>query len=70
MLGSHAEDGEEMPASNFPNLPDILIDTTSSLTLTDIRKSLPPRPVADKLLSIYFNTRHHQVRMYIGLGLC
>lgn len=44
--------------------PDIVLDTLQSLTLSEACKSLPPRPATDRLLSVYFNSKHLQIRMY------
>lgn len=42
--------------------PDIVLDTLQSLTLSEAIKSLPPRPATDKLLSVYFNSKHSHIR--------
>ena len=36
--------------------PDLALDTTRALTLQDVCKALPLRPVADKLLAFYYNS--------------
>ena len=46
------------------DVPDILLDTTQSLTLTDVCNSLPPRTVVDKLLAACFNAKYIQLRKY------
>lgn len=68
MLKTEVEDAEEIPRLNLPKTPDILIDTTNSLTLTDICNSLPPRHVADELISLYFNSKHKQARTCVSLS--
>jgi hypothetical protein len=68
VLKTEAEDTEEIPPPNLPKSPDILIDTTNSLTLTDICNSLPPRHIAGKLISMYFNSKHKQARTYVFLS--
>jgi hypothetical protein len=42
------EENDEISSSLGPASPDILIDTTNPLTLSEVYKSLPPRHVADK----------------------
>lgn len=44
--------------------PDILIDTTDLLTLSEVYDALPPRQVADQLVSVYFSTRYVHLRKY------
>ncbi|KAK3171834.1 hypothetical protein OEA41_003918 [Lepraria neglecta] len=55
------DNSEETPPSALTDGPDILLDTTQSLTLTDVCNSLPPRTVVDKLLTAYFNAKHIQL---------
>ncbi|EPE26995.1 Zn2/Cys6 DNA-binding protein [Glarea lozoyensis ATCC 20868] len=40
--------------------PDLVFDTSQTLTIQELCASLPPRIVVDKLLSAYFNAKHNQ----------
>ena len=64
MLESEPDDNDEISSPLVPKSPDILIDTTDPLTLSEVYENLPPRHVADTLLSAYFNSKHIQIRTY------
>jgi hypothetical protein len=66
VLHTEPEESEDVSTPHVPISPDIFVDTTDPLTLADIYKCLPPRHVADKLLSTYFNSKHIQMRKYIS----
>ena len=55
---------ENTPTSATSGDLDIALGATQSLTLVDVCTSLPPRPIVDKLLSVYFNTMHSQTRKH------
>lgn len=56
-----AQEDEEDP---FPsNGPDIFLDSTHPLLQSEVLSALPPRAVADRLLSNFFNANHIQIRM-------
>ncbi|KAI9818019.1 MAG: hypothetical protein M1827_000643 [Pycnora praestabilis] len=61
VLEPGAEESEEVLPSATSNAPDIVFDTTQSLTLADVRKYLPPRARVNKLLSVYFNAKYTQI---------
>ncbi|KIN05755.1 hypothetical protein OIDMADRAFT_175917 [Oidiodendron maius Zn] len=61
VLHAEPEESEDVSTPHGPISPDIFVDTADPLTLADIYKFLPPRHVADKLLSTYFNSRHTQM---------
>lgn len=58
------DDSENTPISAASGDLDIALGATESLTVVDVCTSLPPRPTADKLLSVYFNTMHSQTRKH------
>lgn len=58
------DNSEETSSSALPNGLDLVFGTTQWLTLSDACNSLPPRPVIDRLFSVYFNARYHQIRKY------
>ena len=62
-------DDDETSSLLVPKSPDILIDTTNSLTLSEVYENLPPRHVADALLSAFFNSKHIQLRMSVARKL-
>ena len=56
-------ESEESSTSDITDQPDIFLFTTGQLSMDDVRKSLPPRKICDKLLYIYFSTQVLQLRM-------
>ena len=58
------DDSENTPTSATSGDLDIALGATRSLILSDVCTSLPPRPIVDKLLSVYFNTMHSQTRKH------
>jgi hypothetical protein len=70
VLSPDAADPEEIvsvPPHLLPNDPDIVLDATATLIVTDICKALPHRATVDKLLSVHFNARNIQIRRYMTL---
>lgn len=66
VLETEPEENDEISSSLEPASPDILIDTTNPLTLSEVYKSLPPRHITDRLLALFFSTKYIQMRMYAG----
>ena len=44
--------------------PDLVVDYVKPMSLAEARRSLPPRPEVDKLLSVYFNAGFLRSREY------
>jgi hypothetical protein len=44
--------------------PEVVLSSSKPLTLADVFGSLPPRLVADRLLSIHFNAKYLHIRTY------
>lgn len=59
------ETAPDVPASSSSWEPDIAIDTTRKLTLSDVSAVIYSRTSADRLLHVYFNARHNQNRKSI-----
>ena len=62
VLEHDSEKSEDLQPPLSSNGPDIVLDTNQSVTVMDACKSLPPRPMVNKLLSVYFNSMHSQTR--------
>ncbi|KAM0370935.1 hypothetical protein ACHAO7_009919 [Fusarium culmorum] len=46
------------PAPPASQLPDIIFGTVAKVSLQDILTAVPPRKVADRIVSTYFNAKH------------
>ncbi|KAK6715619.1 hypothetical protein SNK04_006569 [Fusarium graminearum] len=46
------------PAPPASQLPDIIFGTVAKVSLQDILTTVPPRKVADRIVSTYFNAKH------------
>lgn len=54
------EEEEDEQTLSSVGYSDILFETSKSLTITDVCKTLGGRASVDKLISTYFNHRHNQ----------
>lgn len=49
---------EVEPVPPASQLPDIIFGTVAKVSLQDISTAVPPRKVADRIVSTYFNAKH------------
>ena len=60
--GALVPDMDDKDEELLPVGSDITFDTSAPLIMTDVFNSLPPRPLVDNLLSVFFNSRLIQIR--------
>lgn len=58
------EDSSSPIASQQDHLPDLLLGLHSGVTYREILASVPPRPEADVLVAIYFESLEASIRQY------